>query len=59
MRWCWDKYLAENFIRGRQIVGKVIVIDKHFVINMIMIITMFAQCSNRGSANYFLLKYFR
>ena len=48
---------------GRQNVGKVasivIVINKRFVINMIMFIEVFAQCSNRGSAHFFLYKYFR
>ena len=35
-----------------------IAFNKHFVINMIMFITMFARRSNAGSANYFLYKYF-
>ena len=35
-----------------------IAFNKHFVINMIMFVTMFAQRSNAGSANYFLYKYF-
>ena len=45
----------------RQSVGKVPYIvnwmaaNKHFVINMILFITVFAQCSNKGSAHYFYI----